>query len=351
MQSDRHDGCSAASNLSHSLPSAGGLSKGGIGSESWLKPPAFPDVSLGVPTRPVIDKAAKQDGCKNIGRDTRDYAGVSESFPRTRLSSRDSQRQAGSSLPPTETGGWELSLSGKTLFGPATCFAPLIVNLDSGFDDETHMALLHGLEHTSQEEEEEEQRIRYFRTMDLSLERRFSDVVQLEPDEDPDSDDDDCQERLITPGTLAEPDAWLLKTPRAEHPMVETKNGSSRHSKQFSGFVSSPSERPLNLSPSVEIDQARSSTVPERCVPSGMFRILSASSPMQPQSLEREVAQTAGVEQSALRQEIQTSSDYLLQEGLPMSRLSIISPLSILSKPMSRQGTFAPKAIVRTSAT
>jgi hypothetical protein len=91
-----------------------------------------------------------------------------------------------------------------------------IVDLDSSSDDESQNLALSGLNLA-----EEEQRIRYFEAMNLSLERRFSDVVQLYPSVELDSDDDgDFHERLITPGTLETPDAWLAKTP---HGTMEKK--------------------------------------------------------------------------------------------------------------------------------
>jgi hypothetical protein len=98
----------------------------------------------------------------------------------------------------TDTRGSRLGAAGALAIS-----VPHIVDLDSSFDDEvTDLS-------------EEDQRLRYFEAMDLSLERRFSDVVQLYTSDELDSDDDgDFHERLITPGAVDTPSAWLVRTPQ-----------------------------------------------------------------------------------------------------------------------------------------
>lgn len=101
--------------------------------------------------------------------------------------------------------------SGPSATEGLTATAPFIVNLDSRFDDESQSVSIIGFDLT-----EEEQRMRYFEAMEHSLDRRFSDVVQLQPEVELDSDDEgEYHESLITPGTFAEPDDWLARTPRA----------------------------------------------------------------------------------------------------------------------------------------
>lgn len=107
----------------------------------------------------------------------------------------------------------EVSVSRESRPGEAGTLdlnVPNIVDLDSSLDDESQSSALTGLDLA-----EEERRIRYFKAMDLSLERRFSDVVQLYSSLELDSDDDgDFHERLITPGALEVPNAWLVRTPQ-----------------------------------------------------------------------------------------------------------------------------------------
>lgn len=230
-----------------------------------------------------------------------------------------------------------VALPAKTSLTPA----PFIVDLDSGLDDQTPIAALQ--KPSDSDMEEEERRIRYFEAMDVSLDRRLSDVIQLQSEEDLDSDDDDNHERLITPGTLVEPDAWPMETSPAGFALDGTRGESSLSGSDLCAF-----ERPVHPPRITVLKQTRNETASGACLPSSVLCASPGAQPYIPQDLDPERVHIANMGLSVFPQNSRMSPELSSTEYIPP--FGHRSPASIISsKSPTCQVPTSGKATVRTS--
>lgn len=288
--------------------------------------------------RPDV-RAAKQAEYRKIGSHTRHYTESSRNCSRSWASAEDSRpAESGSigSILKERSGG----LPVKALLAPAL----IVVDLDSGFDAETLIAALQAPGES--EMEEEALRIRYFEAMDMSLDRRFSDVIQLQSEEDLDSDDDDHYERLITPGTLVEPNAWPMRIQPTDFSIDGTSGESSRPS---SGSDLCSLQPPIHPVRAAVVKQAQNSTASGACVPSSLRRTSTRDLSCKSQDFNPERVHIASMDISGFRQESRMRSEFPLDDDLlPFGSLSITSASGILSKSLTCQMSTSGKATVRT---